>query len=132
MFDVGPGEIFVLIILAVVIFGPERLPEFARKTARVVNYLRNIANNAQTSLRNELGPEYADLDLRDLNPKTFVRKHLMDEVQPVIDDVREDFRDADRDMRDDVEEMKKTLAGMRQPAPAPESAGPAPFDKEAT
>ena len=70
MFDIGPGEIGVLIVLAIIIFGPEKLPEIARKVARVVNYLRHIANDAQSTLRRELGPEYADLDIRDLNPKT--------------------------------------------------------------
>lgn len=130
MFDIGPGEIAVLVVLAVIIFGPERLPEFARKAARVVQYLRRIANDAQTSLRSELGPEYANLDIQDLNPKTFVRKHLLDEVQPVIDDVRQDFKTADKDMRQDVEDMKKTLAGMNQKVPEPARA--TPFDSEAT
>ncbi len=132
MFGIGPGEIAVLAILAVVMFGPEKLPELARKAARIIRFLRNIANDAQTSLRRELGPEYADLDLRDLNPKTFVRKHLMDEVQPVIDDVRQDFRDRDDDMRADVEHMKKTLAEMDKPVPNSVETAPAPFDREAT
>ena len=132
MFDIGPGEIGVLIVLAIIIFGPEKLPEIARQVARVVNYLRHIANDAQSTLRRELGPEYADLDIRDLNPKTFVKKHLLEEVQPVIDDVRQDFKDADRGMREDVEDMKKTLAGMNKDVPAAESEGPAPFDREAT
>lgn len=132
MFDIGPAEIGVLLVLAVILFGPEKLPELARKLARVVNYLRHIANDAQSTLRRELGPEYADLDLQDLNPRAFIRKHLMDEVQPVIDDVRQDFRSADQGMRRDVEQMKQTLAGMDQKVPAAAAEGPAPFDREAT
>ncbi len=68
MIDFNVSEILVLGVLAVIIFGPEKLPEVARKAARVLNYLRNIANDAQGRLRQELGPEFADLELADLNP----------------------------------------------------------------
>lgn len=85
MIDFNMSEILVLGVLAVIIFGPEKLPEVARKAARVLNYLRNIANDAQGRLRQELGPEFADLELTDLNPRTFVNKHLRDPVQAEVD-----------------------------------------------
>lgn len=81
MFDFNAGEIILLVVFAVVIFGPEKLPDLARKAARVIHYLRNIANDAQGRLREELGPEYADLNLTDLNPKALVNKHLLQPVQ---------------------------------------------------
>ena len=58
MFDVGAPELLVLAVLAVILFGPEKLPEFARKAARVINYVRNVAGNAQQQLKDELGPEF--------------------------------------------------------------------------
>ena len=69
MFNIDASELILLLILGVVMFGPEKLPMFARKAARVFVAVRNIANNAQTQLREELGPEYSDLKLEDLNPK---------------------------------------------------------------
>ncbi len=72
MIDFNASEIVILVILAVIIFGPEKLPGLARKAARVFNYVRNIANDAQGKLREELGPEFADLNLADLNPKSLV------------------------------------------------------------
>lgn len=81
MFDVNPSEIVILAVLAVIIFGPEKLPELARKAARVVNYLRNIANDATGRLKQELGPEFADLDLTSLNPKDLVNRHILNPVQ---------------------------------------------------
>lgn len=53
MSTASPSEIGVLIILGVLIFGPEKLPEFARKAARVTHYLKNIANSTrdQSTLR---------------------------------------------------------------------------------
>ena len=41
MFDVGAPELLVLMVIAVILFGPEKLPEFARKAARLVRYVRN-------------------------------------------------------------------------------------------
>ena len=85
MIDFNMAEILVLGVLAVIIFGPEKLPDVARKAARVLNYVRNIANDAQGRLRQELGPEFADLELADLNPRAFVNKHLLDPVQSEVD-----------------------------------------------
>ena len=48
----------MLLILGVVMFGPERIPPMARKAAKIIHFLRNIANDATSQLRNELGPEY--------------------------------------------------------------------------
>jgi sec-independent protein translocase protein TatB len=84
MIDFNMSEIVVLGVLAVIIFGPEKLPELARKAARVLSYLRNIANDAQGRLRQELGPEFADLELADLNPRTLVNKHLLNPVQAEV------------------------------------------------
>lgn len=126
MFDVGPAELVTLVVLAVILFGPEKLPEFARKAARVLHYLRGIANNAQTTLSQELG---TDVDLRDLNPRAFVQKHLLDEVQPVIDDVRKDLQEADASLRGELAEAKANLAASDQRAA---TAGPPPYDTEAT
>lgn len=74
----GGAEIVFLIILGVIIFGPDKLPEVARKAARVVRYLRGIANDAKNTLSDELGPELTN-DLHDLNPRGFVQRHLVDE-----------------------------------------------------
>lgn len=132
MFDVGIPEMVMLAVLAVVLFGPERLPEFAKKAARVLQYLRGIANNAQTTLRSELGPDFENFDLRDMNPRAFVQKHLLDEVQPVIDDVRSDFQKADEGVRSDLASVKADLA-QQHPTPAElASVGGTPFDPEAT
>lgn len=91
MFDVGAPELLVLAVLAVILFGPEKLPEFARKAARVINYIRTMAGSAQQQLKDELGPEFSDVDVRDLNPKTFIQKHLLDDVEPLVDDVKKEL-----------------------------------------
>lgn len=94
MFDVGAPELLVLVVIAVILFGPEKLPEFARKAARVIKYVRTMAGTAQQQLRDELGPEFSDVDVRDLNPKAFIQKHLLDDVEPIVDDVKKEIEDS--------------------------------------
>ncbi|GAA3710056.1 sec-independent translocase [Microlunatus aurantiacus] len=94
MFDVGAPELLVLVVIAVILFGPEKLPEFARKAARVIKYVRTMAGSAQEQLSKELGPEFSDLDVRDLNPKTFIQKHLMDDVDPIVADVKKEIAES--------------------------------------
>ena len=91
IFGINGSEFVILAVLAVIFFGPERIPEFSRKAARVVFYVRNIANDATSQLKEELGPEYKDLTVEDLNPKTFVKKHLLDDIQDQISEVKDDL-----------------------------------------
>jgi sec-independent protein translocase protein TatB len=78
MFGVGLPELAVILIVAVVVFGPDRLPEYARQAGRMVRQLRKFAQSAQQDLRDELGPEYADLKLTDLDPRVAIRKHILE------------------------------------------------------
>lgn len=80
MFGVGLPEVAVILVVALVVFGPDRLPEFGRQAGRLVRQLRNFAQGAQDDLRRELGPEYADLKLSDLNPRAAIRKHILDVI----------------------------------------------------
>jgi sec-independent protein translocase protein TatB len=84
MFGVGLPELAVIAFVAVLVFGPDKLPDFARQAGRMVKTLRSFANHARDELREELGPEYADLDLRDLDPRAFVKKHIYDAVNEAM------------------------------------------------
>ena len=90
MFDINAPEFLLLVVIAIILFGPEKLPELARKAARVLRYVRNIASNAQDQLSRELG---TDIDVRDLNPRAFVQKHLMNDVEPIVADVKRELTD---------------------------------------
>ena len=79
MFDsIGWGEISVLVVLGLFVFGPERLPGMAAEAGRALRRMRLYAKGLTDDLKAELGPEVGDLDLASLNPKTFVRKHLLE------------------------------------------------------
>lgn len=78
MFGIGLPEFAFLLVIAVFVFGPDKLPEFGRQAGRLVRQLRALAQSAQTELRKELGPEYADLKLTDLDPRQAIRRHIME------------------------------------------------------
>lgn len=78
MFDVSPAEIMTLAFIALLVFGPDRLPEMAAKAGRFIRQVRKMAENARSDLTDQLGPEFKDLSLSDLQPRNLVRKHLLD------------------------------------------------------
>jgi len=77
MFNVGPLELVVLGVVGLIILGPDRLPGLARDAARMLRTLRDLAQGARTQLRDELGPEFAELDLRNLNPRTAIQRAVL-------------------------------------------------------
>jgi sec-independent protein translocase protein TatB len=70
-----------LAVIALIVFGPNELPKVASQAGRMLRDLRKIAEGAKADLREGLGPEFQEFDFDDLNPKTFVRKHLFDEAE---------------------------------------------------
>jgi sec-independent protein translocase protein TatB len=75
-------EFVVLALVGIVVLGPERLPQFARDAARMIRTLRDLATGARQQLREELGPEFADLDLANLNPRTAVQRAVFGDELP--------------------------------------------------
>ena len=81
-FDFGAGELIGLAILAMILIGPERLPNFAVDAAKFVKRIREMASKATEELKENLGPGFEDLKPTDLNPKSFIKKQLSN----VLDD----------------------------------------------
>jgi sec-independent protein translocase protein TatB len=80
VFDLSIGKILFLAVIALVVFGPKELPKMAAKAGKALRELRNIAEGAKNDLREGLGPEFADFEIEDLNPRHFVQKHLLSEM----------------------------------------------------
>jgi sec-independent protein translocase protein TatB len=78
MWGVGLPELLVIAVVALVVLGPDRLPEFARQAGRLVRQLRRLSQQARDDIRSELGPGYADFELTDLDPRRALRKHILE------------------------------------------------------
>ncbi|MFE1287594.1 sec-independent translocase [Streptomyces sp. NPDC058751] len=74
--DVGLLELVTLIVLAVLVFGPDKLPKVIQDVTRTIRKIRDFSESAKADIRHELGPEFKDFEFEDLNPKTFIRKQL--------------------------------------------------------
>lgn len=107
MFGIGFSELLVIAFVGVLVLGPERLPDLARQAAQLIKQLRRFANNARDELRTELGPEYSSLELRDLDPRQIVRKHI---AEALADD--DDSMQAEREA---VRRRNRLPAGQRPP-----------------
>ena len=86
MFGVGLPELAVILVVAVVVFGPDRLPEFARQAGRLVRQVRQFTQAARDDIRSELGPEFADFEITDLDPRRAVRKYIQDAWEDTDDE----------------------------------------------
>ena len=88
MFDsIGWGEIVVLALAALFIFGPERLPTLAKDAAAGLKKVREAVTGVRGQLHDSLGDDFdhlRDVDLRQYHPKTFIRQQLLaDDDAPV-------------------------------------------------
>lgn len=84
--NVGWSELLVLGVIALVVLGPERLPEAARWLASAIRKVKQFASNAQQQLQDDYGTDFDEFreplkqlnELRGLNPRAMVTKHLLD------------------------------------------------------
>jgi sec-independent protein translocase protein TatB len=80
LFDLSIPKLLILALVGLMIFGPDQLPKIAAQAGKALRDLRRLAENAKSDLSDQLGPEFQDFDFNDLNPRAFVRKHLLDDL----------------------------------------------------
>ena len=91
MFDLSPTKLVILAVIALIVFGPHELPKLAQQAGRMLRDLRRIAEGATAELKEGLGPEFQDFEFEDLNPRRFVRKHLLDDLNEAAQPLYEEF-----------------------------------------
>ena len=111
MFGISGSEFLVIILVAVVVVGPQRLPEYTRKLTQMVRQLRVFLDNARSQIAEEVGPEMADLDLSSLDPRQYdPRKIVRDALGEDIDAIREDLAHPFRSVGSAAKEMSDDAA----------------------
>ncbi|MFE3517016.1 sec-independent translocase [Streptomyces sp. NPDC059166] len=119
--DIGALELLTLVVLAVLVFGPEKLPKVIQDVARTIRKIREFSDSAKEDIRSELGPQFKDFEFEDLNPKTFVRKQLMDGNDDLgLKEIRESF-----DLRKEMAEVADAVNGRESASSGGAAASPA-------
>ncbi|MDL5203645.1 sec-independent translocase [Streptomyces sp. ALI-76-A] len=103
--DIGPLELVTLVVLAVLVFGPDKLPKVIQDVMRTVRKIREFSESAKQDIRQELGPEFKDFEFEDLNPKTFIRKQL-DNDELGLKEIRNGF-----DLKKEMAEVTDAVHG---------------------
>ncbi|MEU6771262.1 sec-independent translocase [Streptomyces sp. NPDC046759] len=116
--DIGPLELVTIIVLAVLVFGPDKLPKVIQDVMRTIRKIREFSESAKQDIRNELGPEFKDFEFDDLNPKTFIRKQL-DNDELGLKEIRNGF-----DLKKEMAEVTDAVHA-RESETSASSSGPA-------
>ncbi|MFE0171483.1 sec-independent translocase [Streptomyces sp. NPDC059002] len=103
--DIGALEIVTLVVLAVLIFGPDKLPKVIQDISRTIRKIREFSDSAKADIREELGPEFKDFEFEDLNPKKFIRKQL-DNDELGLKEIRNGF-----DLKKEMNEVADAVHG---------------------
>lgn len=124
-FDIGPFELVTIVLLGVIVFGPDKLPKLIQDLSAMIRKLREFSDSAKADLRKELGPEFKDFDFEDLNPRTFVRKNLLDDDAFGLRDLRNSFdlKDEITAVSEAVRESSSTVRGAGDRTPLVNGSG---------
>jgi sec-independent protein translocase protein TatB len=118
VFGIGLGEFLALAVVAMIVLGPEKLPRYAADAARFLRSVRRMADAARADVRRELGPEFDGISISDLNPRTMVRRHLLEPID--LDDLDDE---SDRRRRTPDSRARDSRAGAEQRSRRPAQGG---------
>lgn len=126
-FGLSFDKLLIIGLIAVFLLGPERLPYYASQLARLVRSLRDMANGAKDRMREEMGPDFDDIDWKKLDPRQYdprriIRDALLDDDDTPPVTVRPPRSAASAERQAALAQRKSELAAGEK----------APFDNEAT
>lgn len=121
---VGWDELAIIIVLAVIILGPQRLPEYAAKLARGIRQARVMADGAREQLRDQMGPEFEDINWRQYDPRQYDPRKI------VRDALREPIEEAWNPVADEISTVRGSVKEIgRGPSPRPGDDDDGPDDQ---
>ena len=119
-------KLLVILVIAMFVLGPQRLPLYAKKLGELVRNVKRMADGAKDRLRDEMGPEFDDVDWRQLDPRQYDPRRI------IRDALLEDERDAGRDSRESRMADAEARRGIRPVDSERAGDGVLRYDEEAT
>lgn len=77
MFGINGSEFIILAVLAIVILGPERLPEYTRAFTDWLRVMRGKAEGAKAQFKEETGTDFDEVDWRKYDPRQYDPRRII-------------------------------------------------------
>lgn len=77
MFGINGSELVILVVLAIVILGPDKLPEYTRMLTEWLRTLRDKAEGAKTQFKEETGTDFDEVDWRKYDPRQYDPRRII-------------------------------------------------------
>jgi sec-independent protein translocase protein TatB len=138
VFGINGPEFFLLLIIGILVIGPQRLPEYTQKLANLVKEVRRMASGAREQIKEEVGIDIEDVDWKKYDPRQYDPRRIIKEA--LLDDDTKPVSPGAPAAVAAVSGAAVAAAGSAPGVPArPERVvqtlppgTPAPFDSEAT
>jgi sec-independent protein translocase protein TatB len=80
VFGINGPEFFLLLIIGVLVIGPQRLPEYTQKLANLVKEVRRMASGAREQIKEEVGIDIDDVDWKKYDPRQYDPRRIIKEA----------------------------------------------------
>lgn len=129
MFGIGVGELFVIFIIAVVVIGPQRLPEVARTIGKLVATAKRTTNQLRDQMHEEVR-KFEDMEeIKEF--KSVVQSELYNMQETTKDYVQQEIEQEEKRLEEEAHKMEQALTAEGGPAPATEPSIAPPADAPA-
>ncbi|KGJ81122.1 translocase [Cryobacterium roopkundense] len=132
MFGLTFEKILIIGIIAVFLLGPEKLPHYAAQLGRLVRQLRDMANGAKDRIRDEMGPEFDELDWKKLDPRQYDPRRIIREALTEEEPLKAQSATIGRASPAAASLLGAAAGGAALTPLTPAAVAPAPYDAEAT
>ena len=80
MFGINGPEFILLLLIGILVIGPQRLPEYTQKLANLVREVRRMASGAREQIKEEVGIDIDDVDWKKYDPRQYDPRRIIKEA----------------------------------------------------
>jgi sec-independent protein translocase protein TatB len=110
-------KLLLIGIIAVFLIGPDRLPAYSAQLGRLIRQLRDMASGAKNRMRDELGPDFDDMDWKKLDPRQYDPRRIIREALKEDPAAAAADTEAEPVVIESAYQRRKRLRGAGKPAP---------------
>ena len=130
IFGINGGELIVLIVLALLLLGPDKIPEYLRKLREWIHKARQLAEGAKEQFKEETGTDFDEVDWQKYDPRQYdPRRVIREALSEPIEDLEASLTDAKNTIHDAADTVKNQLSERPRLTQAEILAAAVPIDQ---